>query len=87
MLLWLPLHAQKGCDQRFHSLEKDIKELKSQLFLNESGFGHDTLKINGLGRIRTGDLRRVKTEDLWVSEAFSVGDTTMRKANDPSYIV
>jgi len=29
----------------------------------------------------------VKTEDLGVFEALSVGDITMRKANDPSYIV
>ena len=42
---------------------------------------------DGLGRIRTGDLRRVKTEDLGVFEAFSVGDITVRKAKDPSYIV
>jgi hypothetical protein len=40
-----------------------------------------------LGRIRTGDLRRVKTEDLGVFEALSVGDITVRKANDPSYMV
>jgi hypothetical protein len=44
-------------------------------------------KINGLGRILTGDLRHVKTEDLGLFEAFSVGDITVRKANDPSCIV
>ena len=31
--------------------------------------------------------RRVKTEDLGVFEAFSVGDITVRKANDPSCVV
>jgi hypothetical protein len=31
--------------------------------------------------------RRVKTEDLGVFEAFSVGDITVRKANDPSCMV
>jgi hypothetical protein len=39
------------------------------------------------GRIRTGDLRRVKTEDFGVFEAFSVGDITVRKASDPLYII
>jgi len=47
----------------------------------------DCKKNDGLGRIRTGDLRHVKTEDLAVFEAFSVGDITVRKANDPLYIV
>jgi hypothetical protein len=37
--------------------------------------------------IRTGDLRRVQTEDSGLFDAFSVGDRTMRKASDPSYIV
>ncbi len=45
-------------------------------------------KINdGLEAIRTPDLRRVKAEVSELSEAFSVGDMTVRKANDPSYIV
>ena len=44
----------------------------------------DCKKNDGLGRIRTGDLRRVKTEDLGVFEAFSSGDITMRKARAPS---
>ena len=44
-------------------------------------------KNNGPGRIRTGDLRRVKTEDLGAFKAFSVDDITVRKANDPSYTV
>jgi hypothetical protein len=42
---------------------------------------------DGPARILTGDLRGVKTEDLRVFEAFSVGDITVRKANDPSNIV
>ncbi len=44
----------------------------------------DCKKNDGLGRIRTGDLRRVKTEDLGLFEAFAVGETTTRKANAPS---
>jgi hypothetical protein len=47
----------------------------------------DYKKNDGLGRTRTGDLRRVKTEALGVFEAFSVGDITVRNANDPLYIV
>ena len=39
-------------------------------------------KNDGLGRIRTGDLRHVKTEDSEPFAAFSVGDMTTRKAND-----
>jgi hypothetical protein len=44
-------------------------------------------KNDGPGGIRILDLRRVKTEALGVFEAFSVGDITVRKANDPLYIV
>jgi hypothetical protein len=47
----------------------------------------DCKKNDGIGRIRTGDLRHVKTEDLGFFEAFSVGDITVRNANDPSYMV
>ena len=39
----------------------------------------DCKKNDGLGRIQTGDLRRVKTEDLELSEAFSVGEMTTSK--------
>jgi len=46
-----------------------------------------TQKNDGLGRIRTGDLRCVKTEDFGVFEIFSVGAITVGKANDPSYTV
>ncbi|MGZ5563126.1 MAG: hypothetical protein ACXWEM_04740 [Halobacteriota archaeon] len=55
--------------------------------LNNALIDQKLQKPNGLGRIRTGDLRHVKTEDLAVFEAFSVGDITVRKANDPLYIV
>jgi hypothetical protein len=44
-------------------------------------------KTNGLGRIRTGDLRRVKAEDFRSSEAFFAGEMTTRKANAPSQTV
>jgi hypothetical protein len=44
----------------------------------------NTQKTNGLGRIRTGDLRHVKTEDLGLSEAFAVGEITTRNAKAPS---
>jgi len=44
----------------------------------------DLQKNDGLGRIRTGDLRRVKAEDFRFSKAFSLGDTTTRKASAPS---
>jgi hypothetical protein len=33
---------------------------------------------------RTDDLRRMKTEDLGLFDAFSVGETTTRNANAPS---
>ena len=38
-------------------------------------------------KIQASKLCYVKTDDLGVFEAFSVGDITVRKANDPSYIV
>jgi hypothetical protein len=44
----------------------------------------DCKKNDGLEEIRTGDLRRVKTEGLALFEAFSVGEMTTRKANAPS---
>ena len=47
----------------------------------------DSKKNDGLGRIRTGDLRHVKTEDLGLSEAFSVDVITTRKASAPSCTV
>ena len=73
-------------DQRFQALERQIAELKSLLFSNEGEFLKNP-KTDGPGRIRTGDLRRAKTEVFGVFEAFSLGDITVRKANDPSYMV
>jgi len=50
-----------------------------------------TLENDGLGRIRTGDLRHVKTEFLRRSAVFSdvafLGETTMRNASAPSWRV
>ena len=57
----------RGLDQRLSALESQITELKSLLLENENQeapqsplFRQSTQKTNGLGRIRTGDLRRVK---------------------------
>ena len=48
----------------------------------------DCKKNNGLGRIRTGDLRHVKAEFLRRSAVFSdvvfLGETTTRNASAPS---
>ena len=52
----------------------------------------DCKKNDGLGRIRTGDLRRVKAEDSALEKAFSrisgllleVDETTTRNASAPS---
>ena len=41
-------------------------------------------KNDGLGRIRTGDLRHVKAGDLGLCDAFPVGEITTRKASAPS---
>jgi hypothetical protein len=43
-----------------------------------------TPESNGLGRIRTGDLRRVKTEVSEMFTAFPSGAITTRKASAPS---
>ena len=52
-----------SADARFLSLESEIKEIKTFLFdfksKKESQFKKEN-KNNGPGRIRTGDLRRVK---------------------------
>jgi hypothetical protein len=56
-------HDDADNDRRFKALESQISELKSSLFLNECDLLHKTKKEdgpNGLGRIRTGDLRHVK---------------------------
>jgi mRNA-degrading endonuclease RelE of RelBE toxin-antitoxin system len=73
-------------DQRLDALESQIAELKSIILSNESSCPHKN-ETNGLGRIRTGDLRLHTAEDLAFFEAFSVGDITVRKANDPSHMV
>ena len=67
----LPKVIQPLCRQdpeaRLCELESRIAELKSLLLTNKKQkapqsplFRQSTLKTNGLGRIRTGDLRRVK---------------------------
>jgi len=75
---------------RLCTLESEINELKSLLLLNDSASVHRNKKadhFNGPTEIRTQDLRRVKTEVLGAFAAFSEGDITVRKANDPLYIV
>jgi hypothetical protein len=86
--------CQNDLEARLCELESQIAELKSLLHTIENQkapqspfFRQSTQKPNGLGRIRTGDLRRVKTEVLGGFDVFSVGDTTARKANDPLLIV
>jgi hypothetical protein len=68
-------NAEKsGLEDRLKDLESQISELKSLLLLNESDKLHKNKKEdehNGLGRIRTGDLRRVNTGDLALFVAFS----------------
>jgi hypothetical protein len=56
-------YDEQDYDQRFEGLKSQISELISFLLLNESTSFHKNKKENersGLGRIRTGDLRRVK---------------------------
>jgi len=78
-------------DQRLSAIESQIVEIKSLLLTHEIQkapqsplFHQSTLKTNGLGRIRTGDLRRVKTEVSEVFAAFPSGAITTRKASAPS---
>jgi hypothetical protein len=49
-------------DHRLCALESEINELKSIIFSNESFSSHKN-ENDGLGRIRTGDLRHVKAGD------------------------
>ena len=59
------LSLETDVGARLSELESEIKKLKSLLLLNEGYSLHKNKKEgdpNGLGRIRTGDLRRVKTE-------------------------
>ena len=77
---------EKDNDRRLKALESQISELRFLLLLNESTSFNKNRKedvLNGLGRIRTGDLRHVKTEDFELFVVFSSGDTTMRKASVP----
>ncbi|MGZ4904867.1 MAG: hypothetical protein ACXV5I_08660 [Halobacteriota archaeon] len=71
---------------RVLELEKEIRELKRLLLLNESDSLQKTKK-NGPGVIRTHDLRHVKAGDLGCSATFSdvsiLGATTTRKASAP----
>jgi hypothetical protein len=54
----------------------------------DKGCGGWEMKGNGRQYSRsTCDLRLHTAEDFGVFEIFSVGDITVRKANDPSYIV
>ena len=81
------LSLEINVESHLSELKSEIREIKRLLLLNEDDNLHKKSKTNGLGRIRTGDLRHVKAEDLGVFEAFSVGDITVRKANDPSCTV
>jgi hypothetical protein len=47
-------------DQRFQALERQIAELKNHFFFQTKANSLKNPKTDGLGRIRTGDLRRVK---------------------------
>ena len=54
---------EKDNDRRLKALESQISELRFLLLLNESTSFNKNRKedvLNGLGRIRTGDLRHVK---------------------------
>jgi hypothetical protein len=77
--------------KRLDALESEIKNLKSLLILNKGQYFPKKIKedeSNGLGRIRTGDLRRVKAAFLERFALFSdgalVGAITTRKASAPS---
>ncbi len=52
--------GQSQVEERISALETEISELKSLLLLNEGSCLHQKGKTDGPGRIRTGDLRRVK---------------------------
>jgi|GEM_PF-1386298 hypothetical protein len=71
-----------GANARLSAFESDIEELKSLLFSNESFYPHKN-ETNGLGRIRTDDLRRVKTEDLAFFAFFVFGRS--RKSLNETY--
>jgi hypothetical protein len=79
------------------ALELEVKELRSFLLANQGDSIRNTQKTNGLGRIRTGDLRRVNTEALAFTPLFLdrsevfldtfADDTTTRNASAPSCTV
>jgi hypothetical protein len=80
------MHTANECSatkKHLLSLESQINELKSLLLANENSSANK-IKNDGPGRIRTGDLRRVKTEDLGLSEGFPEDEITTRKASAPS---
>jgi len=81
-------------EDRLSELESEIRNLESSILKNDSLVGNCSKKgaqVNGLGRIRTGDLRRVKTEDSAFEQAFSclsgllfeVDETITRNASAP----
>ena len=79
--------ADSELEDRLSELESEFRTLKSSILKNEGlmeNLNKKGAQENGLGRIRTGDLRRVKTEVLGLSEAFSLGETTTTKASAPS---
>jgi len=97
-------HCRQDLKARLCELESQIAELKSLLQKNanqkapQSPLIHQsTQKTSGLGRIRTGDLRRVKAEVLEHAESFlharpesskaSVGAITTKNASAPLCIV
>ena len=56
----IQLDSSDSIEKRLSALEKEINELKPALLLNEQLNLNKNIKNDGLGRIRTGDLRRVK---------------------------
>jgi len=64
-------NSEKGeLEDRISSLESEIRDLKSSVLKNEDLLDNCNKKgtqLNGLGRIRTGDLRHVKTGGFNVS--------------------
>jgi uncharacterized small protein (DUF1192 family) len=56
----IQLDSSDSVEKRLSALEKEINKLKPALLINEQLNLHKNIKNDGLGRIRTGDLRRVK---------------------------
>jgi hypothetical protein len=89
--------AQNDIRSRLLALELEIRELKLVIQRNESSednLNEKGIQKDGLGRIRTGDLRHVKAGNLAFILTFSdrsalfsdatPSETTMRKASAPS---